>query len=45
MMAGVQDPARPVHHPAVRGIGERLHADHGGEEEEDAERPGHARSV
>src|SRR5690606_32279586 len=36
---------RTVHHPAVRGIGHAFHSEDGGEKEEGAGEPGHARDI
>ena len=32
VVAFMQEPAEAMHHPSVRGIGERLHADDGNKE-------------
>ena len=40
-MAFVQEPAEPVHHPAVHDIGEGFHRRDGSQEQEDADCPMH----
>ncbi len=41
MMAGMQEPARPMHHPAVHDIGKALHRGDGGGEDQEQQEGGH----
>jgi hypothetical protein len=45
MMAFVQEPAWPVHDPAMNGIGDRLHGDHRGKEDQNAKCPVHSAHI
>lgn len=44
-MAGVKEPARPVHYPAVHGIGEQFHAQHGDKEYPDERKAFHGQRL
>ena len=45
MVAFVQEPARPVHHPAMRAVRNGLHAENGAEKQQDADRNAHGASL
>jgi hypothetical protein len=44
-MAFVEEPAEPVHHPAMRDIGDALHRGDGGDKQGEAGEQGHAADI